>query len=209
MLIQMVHLSDLSTFSGAFQWVIAHGYILIFIAMLIEGPIVTVAAAFASALGLLNIYLVFVLSFFGDLAADVIYYSIGYFSRLAVIERFGKHFGLSEKRMHRIESLLNGHAVKTLIALKLMPALPTPGLMIVGAVHMPIKKFTKICALIIFPRTIILVIMGYYFGAAYDMISRQLQERTFTFLIVIGVVFLIYYGFTKLLGYFSKKVEKI
>jgi membrane protein DedA with SNARE-associated domain len=205
----LVYFSDLTTFSGAFQWVIVHGYILMFIAMLIEGPIVTVAAAFASALGLFNIYIVFVLSFLGDFVADVIYYLIGYYSRLAVIERFGKHFGLSEKRMHKIEALLNGHAVKTLIALKLTPVLPTPGLMIVGAVRMPLKKFTKICALIIFPRTIFLVIMGYYFGAAYDMISRQLKEKTFTFLIIAGIVFLIYYGFTKLLEYFSEKVEKI
>jgi len=204
-----VHSLDFTTFAGAFQWVIAHGYVLMFVAMLIEGPIVTVAAAFAAALGYFDVFIVFVLSFFGDLVADGVYYIIGYFSRLAVIEKFGKYFGLTEKRMHRIEELLNGHSVKTLIALKLTPVLPTPGLMIVGATKMPIKKFVKICSLIIFPRTIFLVILGYYFGAAYEMLSKQMEEKTFTLLIIAAVVFLLYYGFTKLLAYFGKRVEKI
>ena len=147
--------------------------------MLIEGPIVTVAAAFAAALGYFDVFIVFILSFLGDMVADVIYYFIGYFSRLAVIEKFGKFFGLTEKRMHRIESLLNGHSVKTFIALKLTPVLPTPGLMLVGATKMPIKRFVKICSLIIFPRTIFLVIMGYYFGAAYEMLANQFEKNYF------------------------------
>lgn len=204
-----LHFSDFATFAGAFQWVIEHGYILMFVAMLIEGPIVTVAAAFAAALGYFDVFIVFIISFLGDIVADVIYYFIGYFSRLAVIEKFGKFFGLTERRMHRIEELLNGHSVKTIIALKLAPVLPTPGLMLVGATKMPIKRFVKICSLIIFPRTIFLVIMGYYFGAAYEILSKQMEEKTFTLLIIVVIVFLLYYGFTKLLAYLGKRVEKI
>lgn len=204
-----LHLSDFATFSGSFQWVIEHGYILMFFATLIEGSIVTVAAAFAAALGYFDVFIVFAISFFGDLVADVAYYLIGYFSRLAVIEKFGKFFGLTEKRMHRIEELLNGHSVKTLIALKLTPVLPTPGLMLVGATKMPIKRFVKICSIIIFPRTIFLVIMGYYFGAAYEMLAKQFEKNYWILIAIIVIIAIVYYLFSQLLAYLGKRVEKI
>jgi membrane protein DedA with SNARE-associated domain len=204
-----VHLLNITNFAGAFQWVIEHGYILMFVAMLIEGPIVTVAAAFAAALGYFDVFIVFILSFLGDIVADVIYYFIGYFSRLAVIEKFGKFFGLTEKRMHRIEELLNGHSVKTIIALKLTPVLPTPGLMLVGATKMPIKRFVKICSIIILPRTIFLVIMGYYFGAAYEVMANQFEKNYFILIAIIATVAIIYYLFNRLLAYLGRRVEKI
>ena len=40
------------------QWVIAGGYALVFFGMMIEGPIVTAAAAFAASLGYFNIWAV-------------------------------------------------------------------------------------------------------------------------------------------------------
>lgn len=205
----LAYFSNLSTFSGAFQWVIAHGYILMFVAMLLEGPIVTVAAAFACAFGYFNVFMVFILSFLGDAVADIAYYFIGYFSRLAVIEKFGKYFGLTEQRMRRIESLLNNHAVKTLIALKLTPGLPTPGLMIVGTTHMPLKKFITICALIILPRTIFLVFMGYYFGAAYEMYTVRFQRDLLTLAIIMALALAAYFIVSRLLSHIAKKIEKL
>ena len=204
-----IHLLNITNFAGAFQWVIEHGYILMFFAMLIEGPIVTVAAAFAAALGYFDVFIVFILSFLGDIVADVIYYFIGYFSRLAVIEKFGRFFGLTEERMHRIENLLNNHAAKTLIALKLTPVLPTPGLMLVGATKMPVKRFVKICSIIILPRTIFLVIMGYYFGAAYEVMANQFEKNYFILIAIIAIVAIIYYLFSRLLAYLGRRVEKI
>ena len=75
---------NITSFASAFSWVIAHGYPLMFVAMLIEGPIVTAAATFAVVFGYFNISMIFVLSILGDIVADVIYYIIGYFSRIQV-----------------------------------------------------------------------------------------------------------------------------
>lgn len=201
--------SNLATFSGAFEWVIVHGYVLMFVAMLLEGPIITLAAAFASAFGFFSVFLVFILSFLGDALADVVYYYIGYFSRLAFIERFGKYVGLSEKKMKRIESLLHDHSVKTLIALKLTPGLPTPGLMLVGAAHMPIKKYAAVCSLIILPRTIFLVFIGYYFGAAYEIYTARFQQDAVMLVMIFALAFLAYFAVRKILSRLAKKIEKI
>jgi membrane protein DedA with SNARE-associated domain len=199
----------LATFSAAFSWVIAHGYPLMFIAMLIEGPIVTAAASFAVVFGYFSLPIIFLLSLLGDIVADIIYYVIGYFSRIKVVEKFGHHFGLTTSRMERIEHLLNNHPIKTLIALKLTPVLPTPGLMIVGATQMPIKKFITICSAIILPKTIFFMIVGYYFGAAYDMIVKRFEKGSLIAIIIIATVIAIYIGFNRLSAYIAKRIEKL
>ncbi len=199
----------LVTFSTAFTWVIAHGYILMFIAMLIEGPIITAAAAFAVALGYFSIPIVFMLALLGDIIADIIYYLIGYFSRITIIEKYGKFAGLSQSRMKRIEKLINSHPIKTLVVLKLMPILPTPGLMIVGSTRMKLKKFITISSIIILPKTIFFLVVGYYFGEAYSMIMKRFEKGTlmlFLFAILLGIT---YYLFNKFTQFLAKKIEKI
>src|SRR5512140_1915224 len=110
---------DLATFSGAFQWIIAHGYLLMFVIMVVEGPVITAAAAFASALGYFNLYLVFLLSILGNLVPDVIYYAIGYWGRKRLVNKYGHYLGLSDTRILHLENLSEKHAGKALTLIKL------------------------------------------------------------------------------------------
>ena len=199
----------MATFSGAFGWVIVHGYPLMFVAMLIEGPIVTAAASFGAAFGYFNIFIVFILSILGDVMADVIYYAVGYSGRIMVIQKFGRRFGLTEERIRKVEALLNSHPNKTLIALKLTPILPTPGLMIVGTSRMPLNKFITICSLVILPKTIFFVLIGYYFGATYSIILRKFEQGKLILVIIIVLILGIYYAAAKLSTHIAQKVEKI
>lgn len=199
----------LTSFQAAFSWVIAHGYFLMFVAMLIEGPIVTAAAAFAVAFGYFDIWIVFILAILGDVVADVVYYAIGYFSRITVVERFGHRFGLTTERMKKIENLLNGHPVKTLVVLKLMPVLPTPGLMIVGATRMRLKKFITICVAFIIPKAVFFMAVGYYFGAAYEAVLKKFERGGVVFFGLVAIIILIYYAFNKIGARVAEKIEKI
>ncbi|MDR3559503.1 MAG: VTT domain-containing protein [Candidatus Pacebacteria bacterium] len=199
----------LTSFSAAFVWVIAHGYFLMFLAMLVEGPIVTAAAAFATAFGYFDIWIVFLLSIFGDIVADVIYYVIGYYSRITVIEKFGHHFGLTTERMKKIEATLNNHPVRTLLALKMTPVLPTPGLMMVGATRMRLKKFITICIAFIIPKSIFFIVVGYYFGAAYELILKRFERGGIILGLVAVVIIFIYYAFGKFSARLGERVEKL
>ena len=197
-----------ATFSGVTHWVLMHGYWVIFLAMLIEGPIVTAAAAFAVALGYFNIFAIFGLSIAGDLTADVIYYLIGYWGRITLVERFGHYFGLTKDRIRRMERLMRDHAVKTLIALKLTPVLPTPGLMIVGATKMDLKKFTLISILITLPKSVVFMLMGYYFGKSYDKLSRYVAGGTYIILGGIVLIVLLNYLWVKFSARIGRMLEK-
>jgi len=158
-----VHSLDFTTFAGAFQWVIAHGMFWFSLRCSSKGRLWRSRRPLRRP-GYFDVFIVFILSFLGDIVADVIYYFIGYFSRLAVIEKFGRFFRTHGKTdaSHRGAAQWpfreNSHCAEA------HTCSSHARLMLVGATKMPIKRFVKICSIIIFPRTIFLVIMGYYFG---------------------------------------------
>ena len=65
---------DLSTIQSLVQ---AHGLWLLAPVTVLEGPIVTVIAAYMASLGLLNLYAVYVICVLGDLVGDAGIYALG------------------------------------------------------------------------------------------------------------------------------------
>ena len=194
-------------FGNTLAWVIAGGYALMFVAMVLEGPIVTAAASFAAALGFFNIGFVFLLAILGDLTGDVIYYVIGYIGRTAVIDRFGHRLGLSHAHMKRIEHLLRRHPWKAMVAIKLTFA--TPGLIMVGVSRMPMRKFSMYCVAIIFPKVLIFSALGYYFGNAYNSYSKYIENAQYLILISIVCTLIAYYAYNSLSVAFSRRLQTI
>lgn len=198
-----------ATFSGALAWVKSVGYFVMFLAMVIEGPVITSAAAFAAALGYFNIFIVLLLSIAGDLVGDYIYYGIGYFGRVNFVEKYGHHVGLTEKRMKKMERLIKTHPKKTLTAIKLAPLLPAPGLMMIGASKMPMRRYTWLTFLVALPKSLLFLALGYYFGAAYDRFSTVFQNGEYILLIGIVAIVVIFYGYKKVSAVISTRLEAI
>ena len=193
-----------SLFSLAFEWVLVHGYLMIFLAMIIGGPIFISAAAFAAALGYFNVFIVFFLSLIGELGVDILFYSIGYLGRLGVVEKYGRFFGLSPERIVKLENLLHEHVWKTLITIKLSPFLPAPGFIVVGASKMRFKKFFLIILSIGLPKSLFFTLIGFYFGKAYDLLARYFNYGQYLIIVVI----VLFIGINYLIRRFSKNVEK-
>lgn len=206
---QVENLAAASTFSEALSWVIAGGYALIFTGMVVEGPIITAAAAFAAALGYFNFWIIFALAVVGDLVGDFIYYGVGYASRVTFVEKYGHRFGLSKDRMEKLERLIKMHPKKTMVAIKLSPFLPTPGLMMMGAVRMSLEQFSEMAIAVTLPKAIIFTALGYYFGRAYDAIARYIQNGEYFIVIGIVVLIIVYYLYKKAGSAISVRLEKI
>ncbi len=200
---------DFASFSGTLAWVKSAGYLLLFAAMVIEGPVVTAAAAFAAALGFFNIYIIFVLSILGDLAGDFAYYAIGYFGRVAFVERYGHRIGLTTQRLERMEHLIKTHPKKTLAAIKLAPILPAPGLMMIGAVKMPFGRYTAMTILVTLPKSLLFMLLGFYFGRAYDRIAASLQSGAYFIVVGLALVLAAFYAYQKLAARLSVRLETI
>jgi membrane protein DedA with SNARE-associated domain len=200
---------DLSNFDAAFAWVIAHGYLLMFLIMMAEGPIITAAAAFAAALGYFDIWIVFFLSVMGDWVTDIGFYYLGYYGRKGLINRFGRYIGLPEERMAKLEDLTRRHQVKAMVITKMSPFIAFPGLMLMGAIKMPIKKFALYTLLIILPYCIFFAGIGYYFGRAYDTIIKYIKDGAYILAAIAILFFGFYYAYKKITSRIAEDIEKI
>ncbi len=173
--------------------------------MLIEGPFVTTAAAFAAALGHLNISAVLALAFIGDLVSDIAFYVIGFWGRAAVVERYGKWVGATKEQLLGVEEHFQKHGVKELVAMKFLPMLSTIGLATAGALRMPFRKFLITVTLVIIPRTLFFGAIGFYFGHIYDQIARYLQNAQIAFLVVAAAGIVAYFAYRRITAYIRKR----
>lgn len=166
----------------------SNGYLIFFIAMVIEGPVVNTAAAFAASLGYFNICIIFLIAILGDLIGDLIYFFIGRFSRTFILDEYGHHVGLSKKRISYIEKNLHNHFMKTLLFVKLTPFIVGPGLTIIGASKVKLSKFIFSSLIITIPTCIFFTLTGYYFGMAVDKFMKIFNNIS---IIIIAIILLI------------------
>jgi len=198
---------DLSSFSNALDWIIRHGYFLMFVIMLIEGPVITAAAAFAVALGYFDGWLVFLLSIFGNLIPDVIYYAAGRWGREKFVGRYMRYFGLTQERIDYLEKLSEQHVGKAMTLIKLVPLIATPGLIIAGAARMPLKKYVFWSIVLTIPSSLFFYILGYYFGAAYNKVNHYLNLGGLALTLVLLFFVLASIGYGKLSARFADKID--
>lgn len=192
---------DFTNFQQVFSWVIAHGYIFIFLAMCVEGPMVTAAAGFAAALGYFDPWIIFALSILGDLVPDSIYYLVGRKGRFASIENMMSRLGLTKSRAEKLENLIKRHFRKTLIGMKFTPVIAPFGYMIIGYLRLSFVSFIAMCSVVTFPKSIVFLLTGYYFGQLYN-INEYIHNIAFFVPIVVAIIFALYFiykGISKLI----------
>jgi membrane protein DedA with SNARE-associated domain len=196
-------------FQGTVEWVLHHGYSLLFLLMLVEGPVVTAAGAFGAALHYFNVWIILALSVLANLIPDGIYYALGYWSRGKVLEKYGHYFGITKDRIAMVEKLAAEHSGKSLLAIKLIPVLATPGLIVVGASRMDIKKYALWCTIITLPTSLLYLLLGFYFGAAYSTIEHYVNLGIYVAIVAAAVIILIVYlqrkHAARIVAFFNKK----
>ncbi|KKR30134.1 MAG: hypothetical protein UT61_C0012G0004 [Candidatus Woesebacteria bacterium GW2011_GWA1_39_8] len=186
-----------------------YSYHIVFIAMLVEGPVVTMTASFAAGLGVFNILIIFVLSIFGDLFADFAYYFIGFIGRSKILDKHGHHFGLSPKRITKLESHMHKHYWRTLIAIKLTPFISTPGLIVSGAAKIPFKKFLTVVLAITIPKSILYTVIGYTFGKANTIAIKYFKLGQYGLFIGFLIIIIISFVYERISPFIARKFEKL
>ncbi len=189
-----------STLSATAQWIIPYGYSLMFLAMLLEGPVVTAAGAFIAVLGYFDIWAVLGLSILANLIPDAVYYALGFWGRRKLIDKYSHYFGLKKDDLAKAERIIEKHSGKSLVAIKLIPFLATPGLILAGATKIKLKKYIFWSVAVTVPSSVLYLVIGYYFGAAYDRITHYLDIGGYLIFAAI-VIFII-------IGYLQKKFSK-
>ncbi len=188
-------------------WVIAHGYLLILLVGIIEGPFMALAAGIAVALGYFNIYIIIVLAFLGDTIGDLFYYGLGYlgsnFNKFAFLKKL-----INQPRAQKIKKILLNNTVRAVVIIKLSPGVGFLGLIVLGSIRASFKKLVKTAILVSIPKSILFVLIGYWAGQAYLQLDKTIAQGRY---IVLGItIFLLlgYFAYLKLVKLITRKLER-
>lgn len=173
-----------------------YGYIVFFLLAIIEGPIVTVIGAFLVSIGYFHFIPLYILAILGDLVGDLLHYAIGSLSKKRFASK-GSLFGISKERIVKIENHFGTHGNKTIFFGKISHSLGFAILIAAGLVGMPIGNFLLFNLLGTIPKTFVLMVIGYYFGSAYQSIDSYISY------IGIGLFIILIIGIT--VWYIRKK----
>ena len=202
------HSSDSSTMEKLVSWVIYHGYFLFFIAAFFEGPLVTAAAGVACALGYYNIELIILLSILGDLCPDAVFYSLGYFGGKPLLDTYGKYIGVTQSRIEKLKKLLHYHLRKTIVAVKLAPFIPVPGIIAIGSLRASPRKFIETALIITVPKSLFFALVGYYSGKAYQQASGIIANSEVIIFLLTIIMIAIFVFYQKVTFSISEKMEE-
>jgi membrane protein DedA with SNARE-associated domain len=169
-----------------------YGYAFLLPAAIIEGPVVTVIAAFLASLGVLDIVWVYAIAVAGDVIGDSIYYWIGRLGRTTLIPKYGHWVGLTPERIARAEEHYKDHLGKTLLFGKVTQA---PILIIIvaaGAARADFLRLLGLVFLITLPKALIFLLVGYFAGRSYAAIGHGLDIALIVIWAVLIAGFVIY-----------------
>ncbi len=154
-------------------------YILIFLGVAVEGPIVTLTAAALAGNGLLNPLLVFLTAGMGNVTGDFVWYLLGYFGGFERRLRTWPRFARYEPQIERIKADVAQHASKLLLGAKLSLGIGSiPTLIAAGIVRVSWWRvvIVQLIGEIIWSGALVLV--GFFLGQYVPQIMKDLRIAT-------------------------------
>jgi len=152
------------------QLLLTYKYLILIPLSIIEGPIVTVVCGFLVTLKLFNPFVVYVVMVLGDIIGDAGIYYIGYSGK-----RFLKYFRVTEEKLEKAKIFFHENHKKAIFISKLAHGVGFTGLIAAGASNVPYKRYFKTCALISIVQSLVMLIIGIFFGHAYVLIKKYLD----------------------------------
>ncbi|PIR76553.1 MAG: hypothetical protein COU32_01430 [Candidatus Magasanikbacteria bacterium CG10_big_fil_rev_8_21_14_0_10_42_10] len=178
------------------QLIIHYSYLIIIPMMIIEGPIITVIAGFLASLGYFNIFVVYLVMIAADLIGDTMYYAIGRWGGIPLIKKWGHYIGITEKHVTDIEKKIGNHEARFLFLGKIAHGFGTVFLLAAGTAKMPYGKFLLFNILPTLLKSLLFLLVGYYFGYAYTTIQVYVDYSALA-MIVLAIIFVVLYVIIK------------
>jgi len=171
-------------------WIDSSKYVLLFLGMLIEGPIIMVASGFLYKLGQFSFFPMYLVLVFGDFTADVIWYCIGRFGTRDAIFKYGHFVGITPEALEKIEDAFNKFHQKILIISKLTMGFgfSIVVLVVAGIFKVPFKNYVLLNLVGGFIWTAMLIAIGFFLGNIFSVIPTSMK---IVFIVVVFTLFVI------------------
>lgn len=188
---------------NAIFWIDSSKYILLFVGCIFEGPVVMMTSGFLYHLGQFSFWPMYFALVIGDFVADIGWYCLGRFGTRNTIFKYGHYFGLTQSVLEKVEGWFGRYHQKILIISKLTMGLgfATVVLMVAGILKVPFKKYVTINLLGGFVWTFLLLVVGYFFGNLFVMISGPMK------IVFLGVIILVAIFGIRFLNNYLKNIE--
>lgn len=157
------------------QIIAAHGLILLFPIAVLEGPIVTVIAAWLARDGLMNITAVYAVCVMADLVGDGVFYWLG---RHGLSPAFQRRLGLSPNRRRVLKAHFRTRGARIVILGKLTHSAGLAVLLAAGASRMKFGPFLIWNLLATLPKTLVFLLIGYLFGGAASRVESWIGKAS-------------------------------
>lgn len=167
-------------------------YFILFPLVVVEGPIITIIAGFLVHIKILNFYIAYAVIVVADVFADILWYSVGRFARGA-IERFGHLIGLGEEKLRGIDKHFGENGHKTVFFGKLFLGVEIAFLIGAGMAKFDFKKYALYTLLPTLPKSLVFLLIGYFFGGAFVFLDSLLKNIFLSVLVVIAGILLFYF----------------
>lgn len=158
-----------------YSLILTYKYAILLPIAIVEGPITTIIGAFLASLGILDVYIVYVIAVLGNVIGDVVYYWIGRFGSHKFIPKYGHYVGVTESKIKYAEEHYRKHLGKTLFFGKITEAPIVAILIVAGATKVKFGRFLSMILLIEMPKMLVLTLIGFYFGKYYIQINQYLN----------------------------------
>jgi len=177
----------------------AYKYLIVFLAALVEGPVIMTISGFLLRLGTFGFWPLYLTLMAGDLAADTLWYAGGYFWAHRIVQRYGKYFSITEDLLQRTKEAFHRHQNKVLFLSKITMGFgfAVVVLLTAGMVRVPFKKYITFNAAGQFVWTGILLAVGYYFGSFYLVLNEAIRGAALVAFVVMVTTLL--YGLSRYL----------
>ena len=181
------------TLESTLQAIESYGLVVLFLLAIVEGPIVTVIAAYVASLGHLNIVSVYAVVVVSDLVGDSICYGLGRMGDEFRIMRWGARMGVTKIRLAKLKQQFHVSGGKILLVGKLTHAAGFPILVAAGVSRMSYPSFLWFNLLGTLPKSFFFLLVGYTLGYAYKDIDVYISRASFAVLIAAACAGLLYW----------------
>ena len=178
----------------AIDQIITWKYPLIFLITVLEGPVISVISGLLTSQGILAFWLAYLVAVIGDATGDVIYYCLGRWGKDWFIRYPGRLIRVTEKEIAKIERQYENYGGRLVMLSKLAHGIGPAFLVAAGAAKMPFGKFIASCLLAALPLSLTFLTIGYYYGDAFNKISRYLDAAAVVTFFIAVAISLGYFG---------------
>jgi len=175
-----------------------YGYFVVFFGILLEnagipvpGETILLAGAALARFGHLHLPYVVIIAVVGAILGDNIGFYIGRRGGRLLLERRGRLFGLTPKRLAQFDAFFQRHGAKTVFIARFVTGLRVVGAILAGASHMQWGRFLFFNAAGAVAWAVTFGTVGYLLGYSWETIERWIGHLGLALLLVIAAAALV------------------